>query len=30
MVFGQTAGYDFIDFDDGPYVYENPQVVQPG
>ncbi|MBN1615206.1 MAG: hypothetical protein JW950_12140, partial [Deltaproteobacteria bacterium] len=29
LVFGQTAGHEFINYDDGPYVYENP-VVQKG
>src|SRR5271157_4064867 len=23
IVFGQTAGHDFVNFDDGEYVYEN-------
>ncbi len=26
LVFGQTVGYDFVNFDDGLYVYENPQI----
>ena len=26
LVFGQTAGYQFVNFDDGGYVYENPQI----
>ena len=26
-VFGQTLGYDFINYDDNLYVYENPNVV---
>ena len=25
-VFGQTAGHDFVNFDDDDYVYENPHV----
>ncbi|HVF71129.1 MAG TPA: tetratricopeptide repeat protein [Chthoniobacterales bacterium] len=25
-VFGQTVGHQFINFDDGPYIYENPYV----
>ena len=25
-VFGQTAGYDFVNFDDDEYVYENRHV----
>ncbi len=29
LVFGQTVGHEFINFDDNPYVYENP-VVQRG
>jgi tetratricopeptide (TPR) repeat protein len=28
-VFGQTAGFEFVNFDDGKYVYENP-IVQKG
>jgi Tfp pilus assembly protein PilF len=28
IVFGQTVGYDFVNFDDNAYVYENPQVTQ--
>ncbi len=27
-VYGQTAGHDFVNFDDGPYVYENRHVLQ--
>jgi tetratricopeptide (TPR) repeat protein len=27
LVFGQAACYEFVDFDDGLYVYENPQVA---
>jgi len=27
LVFGQTVGHEFIDFDDDQYVYENPQVT---
>ncbi len=27
-VYGQTAGYDFVNFDDGPFVYENQHVLQ--
>ncbi|HXP34516.1 MAG TPA: hypothetical protein VN827_03095, partial [Chthoniobacterales bacterium] len=26
IVFGQTLGHDFVNFDDDRYVYENPQV----
>jgi Flp pilus assembly protein TadD len=29
LVFGQTLGHEFVNFDDGAYVYENP-VVQKG
>ena len=29
VVFGQTLGHEFVNFDDGAYVYENP-VVQNG
>ena len=25
LVFGQTAGYQFVNFDDGGYVYDNPR-----
>src|ERR1051325_2681090 len=25
-VFGQTIRYDFVNFDDGEYVYENPRI----
>ena len=28
IVFGQTVGHDFVDFDDSKYVYENPQVCE--
>jgi protein O-mannosyl-transferase len=28
LVFGQTSRHEFINCDDGPYVYENTQVVQ--
>src|ERR1700734_2539441 len=28
VVFGQTLGYGFINFDDDAYVYENPMVAQ--
>ena len=28
VVFGETLGYGFVNFDDGHYVYENPQVLQ--
>ena len=28
LVFGQTLGYDFVNFDDHVYVYENPQITQ--
>ena len=27
MVYGQTARCGFVNFDDGPYVYENPHVL---
>jgi hypothetical protein len=27
LVFGRTVGYEFVSYDDGPYVYENPQVA---
>jgi tetratricopeptide (TPR) repeat protein len=27
-VFGQTLRYEFVNFDDGPYVYENPAVTR--
>ena len=27
-VFGQTAGFEFVDYDDGLYVYENPVVAK--
>src|SRR5262245_38021247 len=26
FAFGQTRGYEFVNFDDDEYVYENPQV----
>ncbi len=26
LVFGQTTGYQFVNFDDGCYVYDNPQI----
>ena len=26
VVFGQTLGHDFVNFDDDRYVYENPEV----
>ena len=26
-VFGQTLGFDFVNYDDGKYVYENPHVI---
>src|SRR5439155_10276554 len=26
LVFGQTLHFEFINFDDGGYVYENPEV----
>ena len=29
LVFGQTVGHEFVNYDDNPYVYENP-VVQKG
>ena len=28
LVFGQTVGHDFVNFDDGLYVLENFQVAQ--
>lgn len=28
MVFGQTLHFEFINFDDGGYVYENPEVTR--
>ena len=28
IVFGQTIGYDYVNFDDDAYVYQNPQVVR--
>ena len=28
LVFGQTLGHDFVNFDDHVYVYENPRIVQ--
>ena len=28
VVFGQTLKHGFINFDDGPYVYENPHVTR--
>ena len=27
VVFGQTLGYEFVNYDDDQYVYENPQVI---
>jgi protein O-mannosyl-transferase len=27
LVFGQTVGHEFVNYDDGQYVYENPQVA---
>ncbi len=27
LVFGQTVRHEFVNYDDGPYVYENPQVA---
>ncbi len=27
LVFGQTLGYEFVNYDDAHYVYENPQVI---
>ena len=27
VVFGQTVGHDFVNFDDNEYVYENPHVA---
>ena len=27
VVFGQTLGHGFVNYDDGQYVYENPQVI---
>jgi tetratricopeptide (TPR) repeat protein len=26
-VFGQTLGHEFVDYDDGGYVYENPEIT---
>ncbi len=26
LVFGQTTGFQFVNFDDGSYVYDNPQI----
>ncbi len=28
LVFGQTLGHDFVDFDDHAYVYENPTITR--
>ena len=28
VVFGQTLGHKFVNYDDNSYVYENPQVIQ--
>jgi tetratricopeptide (TPR) repeat protein len=28
VVFGQTLGHEFVNFDDDKYVYENPEVAQ--
>src|SRR6266516_4529057 len=28
LVFGQTLGHDFVDFDDHWYVYENPSITR--
>jgi tetratricopeptide (TPR) repeat protein len=28
VVFGQTLGHEFVNFDDGEYVYENPAVAR--
>jgi Flp pilus assembly protein TadD len=28
LVFGQTLGHDFINYDDNDYVYENPEVAR--
>ncbi len=28
LVFGQTLGHDFVNFDDHVYVYENPSIIQ--
>src|SRR6266496_3896154 len=28
LVFGQTLGHDFVNFDDHVYVYENPQITR--
>lgn len=27
IVFGQTVSFDFVNFDDGPYVYANPHIA---
>lgn len=26
-VFGQTLGFEFINYDDGDYIYENPEII---
>ena len=26
-IYGQTLGFDFVNFDDDQYVYENPTVL---
>src|SRR6476659_9228851 len=28
IVFGQTLGYDFVNYDDHEYVYENPRITR--
>ncbi len=28
IVFGQTLGFEFVNYDDNSYVYENPEVIQ--
>ena len=28
VVFGQTAHYEFVNFDDDTYVYENPRIIR--
>src|SRR5207248_6826005 len=25
--FGQTLGHEFVNYDDGPYVYDNPRII---
>ena len=28
LVFGQTLGHDFVNYDDNEYVYDNPEVAR--